>query len=70
MKHKIPCQHCKERYVGCHGECSSYLLYRKERDELLELKHQAEKKIADVQGYKYHETHRMIKRKCLKKIMK
>ena len=70
MKHKIPCQHCEERYVGCHGECSSYLLYRKERDELLELKHQAEKRIADVQGYKYYETHKMIKRKCLKKIYK
>ena len=40
------------------------------RNEKEELKHQTEKRIADVQGYKYHETHRMIKRKCLKKIMK
>ena len=38
MKHKITCQHCKSRYLNCHSECSDYIAYRKERDEILEIK--------------------------------
>lgn len=26
------CKECQIRYVGCHGECKSYLEYRTERD--------------------------------------
>lgn len=70
MKHKIPCHHCEERYLGCHSECANYIAYRTERDELLEIKYQQEKKITDAQGYKYYETNKMIKRKYLKGYVK
>lgn len=25
---KSPCMVCKERYMGCHGSCESYLTYQ------------------------------------------
>ena len=28
-----PCKDCKDRYVGCHGECSKYLEFRELVDE-------------------------------------
>ena len=28
-----PCRNCKERKVGCHGECSKYKAWRQEYEE-------------------------------------
>lgn len=38
MINKCKCMNCKSRYIGCHSECESYLSFRKERDEILELR--------------------------------
>ena len=56
MKHKITCQHCKSRYLNCHSECSNYIAYRKERDEILEIKAKKIKEICDVKAFNVKET--------------
>lgn len=38
MKHKNKCRNCTSRYLGCHDECETYLAFRKERDEMLQLR--------------------------------
>lgn len=41
---KAPCKDCLDRHQGCHSECEKYIAFRKERDELNELKHQENEK--------------------------
>lgn len=41
---KAPCKDCPDRHQGCHSECEKYLEFRKERDELNELRHQENEK--------------------------
>ena len=53
----------KSRYLNCHSECSDYIAYRKERDELLEIKAKKIKEICDVKAFNVKETSRLIKRK-------
>lgn len=38
---KAPCKDCPNRQVGCHSTCEKYIVFRKERDELNELKNKA-----------------------------
>lgn len=33
-----PCKDCKDRYVGCHGECERYLWYLKLNEEYKAIK--------------------------------
>ena len=63
MKHKITCQYCTSRYLNCHSECEDYKAYRKERDEMLEIKAKKIKEICDVKAFNVKETSRLIKRK-------
>jgi hypothetical protein len=39
-----PCKDCSDRHQGCHCECEKYKVFRKERDELNALKHEANEK--------------------------
>ena len=41
---KAPCKDCPDRHQGCHSECEKYIAFRKERDELNELRHQENEK--------------------------
>jgi hypothetical protein len=41
---KAPCKDCPNRHQGCHSECDKYIAFRKERDELNELKHKEKEK--------------------------
>lgn len=27
------CYHCRDRYIGCHGECEKYIKEKEERDK-------------------------------------
>ena len=33
MKQQPPCYGCKERHLGCHSNCGSYISFRKDKDE-------------------------------------
>ncbi|MBR2388178.1 MAG: hypothetical protein IKB02_05350 [Clostridia bacterium] len=35
-----PCKDCERRYLGCHSECADYIKYSRERNEMLDKKHQ------------------------------
>ena len=30
---EYPCKDCKDRYIGCHGQCEKYKSARKENEE-------------------------------------
>lgn len=32
-----PCKGCNDRYVGCHGKCNKYILYKKADAEQKEI---------------------------------
>lgn len=32
-RHNFPCKDCKERCIGCHGECPKYIAAKEEHDE-------------------------------------
>lgn len=32
MRYSSPCKNCKERYLGCHSKCDSYISFRTKQD--------------------------------------
>ena len=30
----VPCKNCSSRRVGCHSKCTTYLLYKLEREDM------------------------------------
>lgn len=36
MSIKAPCHECKDRRIGCHGECEKYISFSRENKELRE----------------------------------
>lgn len=62
MKHKITCKGCKSRYLGCHEECADYIAYRKEKDELNELRYETQKEREVVDGYRMKSQTKFEKR--------
>lgn len=63
MKHKITCKDCKERYLGCHEECADYIAFRKEKDELNQLRNEAQKERGIVEGYRIESNQREMKKR-------
>ncbi len=37
---QLKCRDCKERHVGCHGECEHYLAWREENEKLKKRMHE------------------------------
>lgn len=33
---KAPCYKCDKRHIGCHGDCSKYKAFKKEREAIRE----------------------------------
>lgn len=60
MKHKVTCKHCKSRYLGCHDECADYQAFRKERNELLELKNKKHDIIDAINNHNEKKFHKVF----------
>ena len=37
---KAPCKDCERRHLGCHSECPEYIEFSRERNEMLNKRHQ------------------------------
>lgn len=35
MNYTFPCKDCKDRYLGCHDKCQSYLSIKNKRDKAI-----------------------------------
>lgn len=70
MKNKIKCKNCKERYIRCHSECTDYIKYRKERDNILKMKYEQAKEENIFNEYKIDETLKLLRSKGQKRLKK
>lgn len=62
MVNKCKCHSCGERRVGCHGECESYIAFRNERDNLLDIRHENIVKKSEVDMYKLEGCYKAVRR--------
>ena len=59
MKPKPPCKDCKDRKMGCHSKCKSYIEYKQKFN-----KWQSELKEEKYQNWLFHHSYdRMVSRK-------
>ena len=38
MAIKVPCKNCSDRHMTCHSTCEKYLKFKKQNDEMREIK--------------------------------
>ena len=62
MKNKCQCKGCESRYIGCHGECPSYIAFSEERNEFLNIRNEYLVKRADVDSQKMDIRLKTLKR--------
>ena len=67
MIHKLTCKNCKSRYLGCHSECADYRAYRKERNEILDLKNKSNDIQDAINDYRQENYHKVFIKKCKKR---
>lgn len=58
VKHK--CFGCKERHIGCHSSCESWLIYEKEKF----VKYDERKKLDELRDMVYFQKYLSYKEKC------
>lgn len=52
MKNKVTCKYCTSRYLGCHDECAEYQAFRKERNEILDLKNKTNSTLDTINDHR------------------
>lgn len=59
-----PCLDCTSRHIGCHSDCEKYLLFRSNRDEILDTIRKNKSEYCKINDYQIAAT---IKRSSNKK---
>jgi hypothetical protein len=44
---QTPCYKCERRYLGCHSECPEYIEFSRERNEMLDKRHEERRLLND-----------------------
>lgn len=43
----VPCRYCETRVLGCHGRCEKYMEFKREREQIMNARHDE----SDVSGH-------------------
>lgn len=48
MAIKVPCKNCSDRHMSCHSTCEKYLKFKKQNDEIREIKKRVNQISSDI----------------------
>lgn len=48
MAIKVPCKNCSDRHTMCHSTCEKYLKFKKQNDEIREIKKRVNQISSDI----------------------